>query len=72
MEEQDLNLLKTKLQEIKEMGWIKSQRLGNAGGVGNTLEDLLGIPENNLQLPDFGKFVKLLAPSLLQRQEPFR
>lgn len=56
MEEQNLNILKTKLQEIKEMGWIKSQRLGNAGGVGNTLEDLLGIPENNLQLPDFGKW----------------
>lgn len=54
MRDQDLDLLKIRLQEIKEMGWIKTQRPGNAGGVGNTLEDLLGVAENNLQLPDFG------------------
>ena len=52
--EHDLNLLKIRLKEIKEMGWIKNQRPGNAGGVGNTLEDLLEISENNFQLPDFG------------------
>ena len=34
------------------MGWIKNARLGNAGGVGNTLEDLLGIEENNLPIPN--------------------
>lgn len=33
---------------------LKNQRPGNAGGVGNTLEDLLDVAENNLQLPDFG------------------
>ena len=54
MREQDLDLLRIRLQEIKEMGWIKNQRPGNAGGVGNTLEDLLDVAENNLQLPDFG------------------
>lgn len=54
MREQDLELLKSKLKEIKEMGWIKNHRPGNVGGVGNTLEDLLNVPENNLQLPDFG------------------
>ena len=34
------------------MGWIKNLRPGNAGGVGNTLEDLLGIKENNLPIPN--------------------
>lgn len=56
MRERDLELLKIRLQEIKEMGWIKNQRPGNVGGVGNTLEDLLGIAENNFQLPDFGEW----------------
>ena len=54
MRERDLDLLRIRLQEIKEMGWIRNQRPGNAGGVGNTLEDLLDVAENNLQLPDFG------------------
>lgn len=56
MREHDLNLLKIRLQEIKQMGWITNQRPGNAGGVGNTLEDLLDVAENNLQLPDFGEW----------------
>jgi len=38
------------LLKIKKMGWIKNARPGNQGGVGNTLEDLLGIKENNLPL----------------------
>ncbi len=41
-----------KLKEIKAKGWVKSRRQGNAGGVGNTLEDLLGIEENNLPIPN--------------------
>lgn len=45
-------LLIEKLKEIREMGWIKNRRRGNAGGVGNTLEDLLGIEENNLPIPN--------------------
>jgi len=40
------------LRKIREMGWIANRRRGNAGGVGNTLEDLLGIEENNLPLPN--------------------
>ena len=39
-------------KKIKEMGWIENKRHGNQGGVGNTLEDLLGIDENNLPLPN--------------------
>lgn len=34
------------------MGWIESRRQGNHGGIGNTLEDLLGIEENNLPIPN--------------------
>ena len=41
-----------KLKEIAEMGWIPNARRGNAGGIGNTLEDLLGIEENNLPMPN--------------------
>ena len=40
------------LQEIASRGWISSARAGNHGGIGNTLEDLLGIVENNLPLPN--------------------
>ena len=36
-----------KLKEIAKMGWIENARHGNQGGIGNTLEDLLGIEENN-------------------------
>lgn len=41
-----------KLKEIRDLGWIKGARDGNVGGVGNTVEDLLGIKENNLPIPD--------------------
>lgn len=39
-------------KEIAEKGWIENARHGNAGGVGNTLENLLGIEENNLPIPN--------------------
>jgi hypothetical protein len=41
-----------KLKEISEMGFIPNGRKGNHGGIGNTLEDLLGIKENNLPIPN--------------------
>lgn len=41
--------------KIKEMGWIRTHRSGPTG-IGKTLEDLLGIPENNLGEPDFGEY----------------
>ena len=40
------------LQEISQRGWIDNARHGNVGGIGNTLEDLLGIAENNLPIPN--------------------
>lgn len=41
-----------KLKEIAAMDWIANTRKGNVGGVGNTLEDLLEIKENNLPIPN--------------------
>ncbi|MFH0770966.1 MAG: MvaI/BcnI family restriction endonuclease, partial [Candidatus Peregrinibacteria bacterium] len=41
-----------KLLEIVKKGWILNNRHGNHGGIGNTLEDLLGIKENNLPIPN--------------------
>lgn len=41
-----------KLKGITEMGWLPNSRIGNDGGIGNTLEDLLGIEENNLPIPN--------------------
>ncbi|MDR1680921.1 MAG: MvaI/BcnI family restriction endonuclease [Prevotellaceae bacterium] len=45
------NLIK-EFQRIAKQGWIENARKGNAGGIGNTLEDLLGIDENNLPIPN--------------------
>jgi MvaI/BcnI restriction endonuclease family len=41
-----------KLQAIADQGWIPTARHGNHGGIGNTLEDLLEIKENNLPIPN--------------------
>jgi len=40
------------LHDIAKRGWIPNGRHGNHGGIGNTLEDLLGIKENNLPIPN--------------------
>ncbi|MCK4829386.1 hypothetical protein KA005_77395, partial [bacterium] len=45
-----LELIK-RLHSIKEMGYIKTHRSGNTG-IGKTLEDLLGITENNIPGPN--------------------
>lgn len=54
----NLKILKKKLREIKKMGFIKTHRRGNTG-IGKTLEDLLGIKENNIPLPDIGGIAEL-------------
>lgn len=41
-----------KLKKLRSFGWVENKRPGNAGGVGNTLEDYLGIEENNLPIPN--------------------
>lgn len=40
------------LKLICELDSIESTRPGNDGAVGNTIEDLLGVPENNLPIPN--------------------
>jgi hypothetical protein len=40
------------LKKIADLGWIENARSSNIGGIGNTLEDLLGIKENNLPIPN--------------------
>lgn len=45
-----------KLKKIKKMGWIENNRKGNPGSVGNVLEDLLEIPENNLAIANSGEW----------------
>lgn len=41
------------LLKIKNLGWIEIKRnKNNVGNIGNTLEDLLGIEENNLPIPN--------------------
>jgi hypothetical protein len=42
----------SELLNISSLGWIQSRRAGNQGSIGNTLEDLLGIEENNLPIPN--------------------
>ena len=46
---------KERFNEIKNLGWIRTHRAGTTG-IGKTLEDLLGIDENNIQGPDFGQY----------------
>jgi hypothetical protein len=41
-----------KIKQIKQMGYVQSHRSGPTG-IGKTLEDLLGITENNIAGPDF-------------------
>ena len=43
--------LVARLIDIEEIGYVKTHRSGDTG-IGKTLEDLLGITENNVQGPD--------------------
>jgi hypothetical protein len=54
MEVRSVEQLVTKMKAIMHQ-WHDSAREGNDGAAGNTLEDLLEIPENNFRLPDFGE-----------------
>ncbi|MBU2523772.1 glycosyl hydrolase [Patescibacteria group bacterium] len=46
------------MEKIKKTGFVKTHRNGNTG-IGKTLEDLLGIKENNIPLPDIGEVAEL-------------
>lgn len=53
MKEFTKDSLKAELMAICKQGWVPScRRPGNDGAVGNTLEGLLDITENNLPLPN--------------------
>ena len=53
----DIIEIQKKLSSIKKMGYVKSfnHRNGDTGSVGRTLEFLMGLKENNIDLPDLGK-----------------
>ena len=40
------------LKSLQTMEWIESIRPGNPGGIGNTIDHLLGFSENNLPISD--------------------
>jgi len=44
-----------KIVQIKGMGYVQSHRRGDTG-IGKTLDDLLGITENNIAGPDFAAY----------------
>lgn len=41
-----------KFRELQGQGWVRNSRPQNDGGIGNTIDDLLGFPENNLPISD--------------------
>src|SRR5271155_4103448 len=53
MQKWTLPKIKKALKGLSNQGWVKSNRKHNTG-IGKTLEDYLGIKENNIALPDFG------------------
>lgn len=49
-----LNEFAKKFSKLKAKGWVQSERRGPTG-IGQTLETLLGLPENNIASPDLSK-----------------
>lgn len=52
--------LKARLEDLKDAGFIPTMRPGSTG-VGYTLEQRLGLSENNLPIPDIGGRVEVKA-----------
>lgn len=50
----DLEEFQQRFTALRERGFVRSRRNGPTG-VGHTLEQELGMPENNLAVPDLGK-----------------
>ena len=48
------------LQELRDEGFVPAKRKGPTG-IGYTLEEWLGVPENNLPIPDIGGRVEIKA-----------
>jgi hypothetical protein len=51
----DIDTFTKKLKELSDLGFIESHRTGDTG-IGKTLEDRLGIKENNISGPDFSVY----------------
>lgn len=49
---ESMKILKEKFEEIRRMGYIKTNREG-ATGIGKTFEDLIGKKEDHEEMPDF-------------------
>ena len=49
---ENIELLNNKFNSIKNMGWIQSIKKGSSG-IGLTFEHLIGINENEFEIPDF-------------------
>lgn len=62
MRDLTITTLKNKLEKIKRLKSIYTHRK-NDTGIGKTLEDLLGIKENNFRIPDIGE-IELKAKRL--------
>ena len=56
----NLKEIKSRLISLKNKGFVPSKREGS-GGVGHTLEQELGLTENNLAIPDISGRVELKA-----------
>lgn len=56
----DIQEFKERIKNIESLGYIPTLRKGDTG-VGQTLEQHLGLVENNLSLPDLGGKVELKA-----------
>jgi len=41
-----------KIEDVARQGWVQSRRPLNSGGIGNTIDYILGLPENNLPISD--------------------
>lgn len=52
MKTEEIKKLEKEFLRIKRMGYVESTRKGYTG-IGKTFEDLLGIKENSLELPDY-------------------
>ncbi len=52
--------LRRLLQELNEVEFVESERAGPTG-IGHTLEEWLGVSENNLPIPDIGGRVEIKA-----------
>lgn len=45
-----------RLKDLHSLGWVQTRQQVNDGVIGHILEDYLGIAENNVSLPDAGRY----------------